>query len=77
MGNLLKHIADIENYIEKAEDRPQQQKQQQPVAKAPAKGVQPAGSMPIAKTSSNVGQPMGKPSTGQRPIGQPPTYSSQ
>lgn len=46
MGNLLKHIADIENYIEKAEDQPQQQKQQQPVAKVPAKGVTPAGARP-------------------------------
>ena len=77
MGGLLKDISDIANYIEKIEAQPQQQKQQQSVAKAPVKGVQPAGSTPIVKTSSKVGQPMGKQSTGQRPIGQTPSYSSQ
>jgi hypothetical protein len=64
MGGLLKDIADIENYIEKAEDQPQQQKQQT-VAKASIQGDDPAGANPIeknptVKTLSNVGQPMGK-----------------
>jgi hypothetical protein len=83
MGPLLKHLADIENYIEKIEAQPQQQKQPAAKTPAPVQGVKPAGVKPIVKTPTtkplpNVGQPMGKQSTtGQRPIGQPPTYSSQ
>ncbi len=71
MGNLLKNIADIENHIEKIEDQPEPQKQQQkPVA--PIKGVKPAGVKPVVqkapvvqktptKPLPTVGQPMGKP----------------
>jgi len=76
MGNLLKHIADIENYIEQAQDQPQQQKQQ-PVAKAPVKGITPAGARPTVKNNttqsvSKIGQPMG-----QQTVDKTPGYSNQ
>lgn len=76
MGNLLKHIADIENYIEKAEDQPQQQKQQQPVAKAPAKGVTPAGARPTmvkpVPTTPGIANQNAKLAVSKKPMGQDP-----
>jgi len=55
MGNLLKELADIENYIEKAEQEPQQQQPAAPVAK---KAVQPA---PKVQAPAPVKTPLGQP----------------
>jgi hypothetical protein len=75
MGNLLKHIADIENYIEKAEDRPYQQKQQQPVAKAPVKGVTPAVARTMVKPTPptpGIANQNAKLAVSKQPMGQEP-----
>jgi hypothetical protein len=87
MGNLLKNIADIENYIEKVDD----QQQKQPAAKTPApvQGVTPAGTnpsvqkAPVVQTKSatkplpNVGKPMGRNPAGAPLTGQTPSYTNQ
>ena len=82
MGNLLKNIADIENYIEKVDDQPQQQKPQVAKTPTPVQGVKPAGVKPIVKTPTtkplpNVGQPMGKQPVGQQAVGTAPVYTNQ
>jgi hypothetical protein len=76
MGNLLKHIADIENYIDKSKDQPQQQKQQ-PVAKAPVKGITPAVKTPVpptkpAPTTPGIANQNAKLAVSKQPMGQEP-----
>jgi hypothetical protein len=82
MGPLLKHLADIENYIEKIEAQPQQQKQPAAKTPAPVQGVKTAGVKPIVKTPTtkplpNVGQPMGKQPIGPQAVATAPVYTNQ
>lgn len=65
MGPLLKHLADIENYIENAEQQPQTP-QQQPDELAAVKknaGIQPKPATAKPQPKAQVGEPMGQPPT--------------